>query len=166
MNYQLLKKQKKDESLASLHEPFLSNLEETFKQIFDDFFLLDKNKMHDVFSNNSKYPKTNITKTKNSVIFEMAVPGCKKEDINVEIIDNCLCISHDKVTENNEKNQNGDIVLNELRRSSWKRAWELPENIDDTKISGSLDSGILKIEIRQKNTEKEKEQKIKKIEIT
>jgi HSP20 family protein len=154
-------------------DPFFDALNETFKVFTNDLFS-DKSKVSDVFKNQVKYPKTDIIETSSGLRFEMAVPGCKKEDIEVSLENGILAVKYDETTKKESSTyaynssaepvgyvpgipggiepgkyvpikNDGKMLLNELRHSSFRRAWTLGAEIKEEDIKASMEDGILKI---------------------
>ena len=100
---------------------FISDLNEIFKPLWNDIST-DREKIFDVFNNSAKYPKVEARQTDKGLELDLAVPGCEKGDINILFEDGILTVKYEKTDQ--KKSQNGARVLfNELRRSSWNRAW-------------------------------------------
>lgn len=87
-------------------------------------------------------PAVNIRETEREFELEIAVPGKKKEDFNIEVDNNVLTISLEekKEEEVNEKNYS----RREFSYSSFKRAFTLPETVDEEKINAAYTDGILR----------------------
>lgn len=100
------------------------------------------------------YPKCNVMDKPDKIVIEAAVPGLQKEDVSIAIEDDALIIKGDKV-QGKEDSDNG-FILRELKKSSFKRAFVLNDNLDKEKIDASYRDGILTIEILKKEVEKKK----------
>jgi HSP20 family protein len=105
------------------------------------------------------YPKVNVYEwdTKVGVIAE--IPGLSKKDLSVEVTDGVLTISGDK--QNSFDVKDAKVVRRELKQSSFKRQFELGEELDGESISAKFEDGILSIEIPKKTPEKPKTNKVK-----
>jgi len=105
------------------------------------------------------YPKVNVYEwdTKVGVIAE--IPGLSKKDLSVEVTDGVLTISGDKQSTFDVKD--AKVVRRELKQSSFKRQFELGEELDGDNISAKFEDGILSIEIPKKTPEKPKTNKVK-----
>ena len=105
------------------------------------------------------YPKVNVYEwdTKVGVIAE--IPGLSKKDLSVEVTDGVLTISGDKQSTFDVKD--AKVVRRELKQSSFKRQFELGEELDGSNISAKFEDGILSIEIPKKTPEKPKTNKVK-----
>merc|ERR1712118_235286 len=76
-------------------------------------------------------------------IIELAAPGFQKNDFNIELEDEVLTISLD--IEIDVKNIN--YTRREFNYNSFKRAFNLPESANSSKIAANYESGVLKINI-------------------
>jgi len=106
-------------------------------------------------------PSVNISEQKDKYRVEMAVPGLKKEDFNIDIDGNIMTVSCDKSTESKEEKDNH--TRREYSYSSFSRSFTLPENanINEADISARYTDGILEIDIPKKaNAPQESRKKI------
>lgn len=121
---------------------------------------------NDIFKNmdiatKGSYPRTDIINFPDKMIIECAIPGMQKEDITIEVNDNCLSISGKS---SQQEHKDGQYIFRELKRSSFRRTWELPEYLNLESITAKFDNGILSLEIKKKVPE-ELLNKTRKIEI-
>ncbi len=154
---------------------FKDTLETRMNSLFQDFendiFTDDFFDLPFGISNKSKtdYPRVKEIESQDSYTIEATIPGLTKEDIKIEIQESNnqkhLTISGNKRTI--IKDERNKILRNEIHESNFCRAWSLPGDIDDSKISASSDNGILKITLPKRDDIKKIEQKpnIKNIEI-
>jgi HSP20 family protein len=77
---------------------------------------------------------------------ELAVPGLKKENIDIEARGNQLVVSGHREEEKRE--EAARYRYREMRRGGFSRVIELPADIEDADISATYDGGILKIAVR------------------
>ena len=87
-------------------------------------------------------PSVNIMDNEKDYELELAVPGRKKEDFNIEVDVNVLTVSSEIKTEKEISEKN--YTRREFGSASFKRAFTLPETIDEEKIKASYEDGILK----------------------
>jgi HSP20 family protein len=107
-------------------------------------------------------PSINITEDKGNYKIEMAAPGLKKEDFNIDVEGNLLTISCEKKTETKEGNDSDNYSRREYNYSSFSRSLTLPEDIDGEKVNAKYIDGILNLTIPKKeDLQKNKSQKIK-----
>lgn len=90
---------------------------------------------------NSNIPFVNIKENEKDFELELSVPGRKKEDFNIEIEKNVLRVSSEVNSEKEVSEEN--YTRREFGFSSFKRAFTLPETIDEEKIKADYVDGIL-----------------------
>ena len=78
-------------------------------------------------------PALNIKEEKDSFKVELAAPGLKKDDFNIDVDGNFVTISSEKEQKREEKEEEGYSVT-EYNYSSFSRSFTLPENADTEKI--------------------------------
>ena len=109
-------------------------------------------------------PSINITENQNNYEIEMAAPGMKKDDFNIDVDDNIITISSEKeseTTNGNGKDQK-NYMFREYNYSKFSRSFSIPENAETSKISAKYADGILCLTIPKKAEQvKNKSQKIK-----
>jgi len=93
-------------------------------------------------------PAANIKETESEFVLELAIPGRKKEDFNVEIDNDILTISSEVKSEENKEDQG--YTRREFTFSSFKRVFSLPETISLDKINATYEDGILKFVMPKK----------------
>ncbi|MBU2018533.1 MAG: Hsp20/alpha crystallin family protein, partial [Bacteroidetes bacterium] len=116
----------------------------TWSNWFDDLFNRD---LPSVFNSNFNtgitLPKVNIKETPDAFLVEMAVPGLKKSDFQIDLDNQVLSISTETKGENEHKE--GNYTRKEFGYSSFKRTFNLPESVNEEKINASYQDGILSI---------------------
>jgi HSP20 family protein len=125
-------------------------------KLFDDFFtrdLFDWNARN--FSNwGTTLPSVNIVENNDNFVVEMAAPGMKKDDFNIELSDDMLTISSEKEVEN-ELNEDERYTRREFSYQAFQRSFQLPKNVvEDSKIHAKYEEGILRILIPKKEEAK------------
>lgn len=78
-------------------------------------------------------------------ILKMDIPGIKKSDIKIEIEDNWLTVSGERIEEKEEKSTKRHYI--ESNYGSFMRAFTLPQVIDENKVKAQYADGILKITV-------------------
>ena len=84
---------------------------------------------------NTNVPAVNIKENEKDFELELAVPGRKKEDFQIEVNENVLTISSETKSEENVDNEN--FTRREFSYTSFKRAFTLPETIDEEHIKAT-----------------------------
>jgi len=130
--------------------------------ITQDFFDMDdffdnrqwvRDMLPDRFWNGKRAePALNIKETDDNFEIELAAPGFAKKDFEVTIEDNCLNISAEKSTSEEEKEDN--YTRREFSYNSFERALQLPENIKQEAIKAKYKDGILSFNLAKKEEEK------------
>lgn len=88
-------------------------------------------------------PAVNIKDNEADFRLELAIPGFKKEDFNIEIDNDVLTISSEVQKENTSEKEN--YTRREFTRTSFKRAFTLPETVNVDEINAAYENGILLI---------------------
>ncbi|RTE53219.1 Hsp20/alpha crystallin family protein [Arenibacter aquaticus] len=97
---------------------------------------------------NYNVPAANVKETESEYLLELAVPGRKKEDFNVEIDNDVLTISSEVKNEDSEVDEG--YTRKEFTFSSFKRVFSLPETVAADKINASYEDGVLKFVLPKK----------------
>jgi len=154
-------------------EYFHRNALELFDSFFDQFLNPTfHQKAKDAFNNRLEYPKTDsYFDEENNIVFELAVPGLEKSDVAIELQNDTLTVSYSKTYNLNDDNcfdkedekSKRKWITRELKHSSFKRQWAVPEELidesDGKKISSNLENGILTVKIPIVKKQEEKPQK-------
>ena len=104
-------------------------------------------------------PKVDLYEKEGKIIAEVAVPGLKPEEINVEVEDNFLKIEGKK-EEKKEEEKKG-YYRKEISTGFFRRIIPLPEEIKKESVQATLDDGILRIVMEKVKKEKPKGIKVK-----
>lgn len=105
----------------------------------------------------NQFPAVNIKENENNFEILLAAPGLTKEDFSIEIDENILKISSDiKQTEEVKEEK---FSRREFNFSSFKRAFTLPETVNEDKIEASYVNGILKLSLPKKEEALPKEKR-------
>jgi HSP20 family protein len=126
--------------------------------IFDRFFngdLMDWSSNN--FSNtNSTLPAVNVKENNNEFLIDVAAPGMKKEDFNINYDNGVLTISSEH--ENKVEEKDGErVTRREFSYQSFQRSFTVAENtIDAEKIKAGYKEGILHITLPKRDEVKPK----------
>ena len=119
-----------------------------FKSWIDNFWgtdnFLDDDMM--VFRN-QWLPAVNIKDQKNNFEIEVEAPGMEKDDFSVTVDNGVLCITAEKETDVEEKDEN--YTRREFRHNSFERSFSLPDNVDANSIDAKYNNGILKLKLKK-----------------
>ena len=112
--------------------------------LFDD--MLDDMFTSPFFSNRSDMVmKTDITEKDGYYTLDMELPGCKKEDIHLELNDGYLNVSASHNTSKDEKDDKGNVIRQERYSGTFSRSFYVGENVREEDIKASYENGELKI---------------------
>ena len=89
-----------------------------------------------------------------------ALPGVKKEDLDVTINNQTITIRTSTREEKKEEEQ-GKYFRREITRGEFQRTLSLPDNVDDANAKASFKDGILTVNIPKTEKSKRKTIEIK-----
>jgi len=119
-----------------------------FNSIFDELF----NEFPVKMESRLNFPPVNIHENENSFELELNVPGRNKEDFKVSIENGMLTVSFEKKEENKVEGQK--TLRREFSYQSFKRSFNLDENIDADNIQAKYENGILSLTLPKKEQSK------------
>ncbi|MCR9182229.1 MAG: Hsp20/alpha crystallin family protein [Flavobacteriaceae bacterium] len=122
--------------------------------IFEDLF--NEGRLADVSNFGSTLPAVNIKETDDDFQVEVAVPGKKKEDFTIELDQNVLTISSEDKNEKEQTSKDGRYTRKEFNYSSFKRAFTLPDTVEQDKIEAVYNHGVLNISVPKREESKQK----------
>jgi HSP20 family molecular chaperone IbpA len=137
-------------SLEEFRTPVMS----LFDQVVTDMFKgLDPfNDLTNAVKNRA-YPKVDIRRLEDDLVFEAALPFVKKEDLNICIKDSALIISG--TTKKDETIKDGSFIHRELVRSSFTRSFPIDgvllsgwEKSGGGEVEADLSDGLLTIKLK------------------
>jgi len=85
-----------------------------------------------------------------AMVFEIAAVGLEKKDIELQVEDgNCLKVSYTKpnIESNNSDIDAGEYIHKGIAKRSFNLGWKISPKFDLTKISASMENGLLTIEV-------------------
>lgn len=119
-----------------------------FNNVFDSLFsdAITKNKSVD------KSPNVNIHENETAYVIELAAPGLKKEDFQINLKKDTLSVWAE--VKKDETQVAKDFTRKEFDYSSFARSFNLPDSADGDKITAEYKDGILSINIAKKDDAK------------
>ena len=140
-------------------DEFLTPFDRMFDQIINTQFPeIEKQVGVKPFSGTA-YPKVNVYEYDDKVGIIAEIPGLDKKDLKIEVEDGILIISGDK--HGLFDDEGAKVLRRELKGSSFKRQFELGEQLDGEKIKASFKDGLLSIDIPKVEQEKPKKVSVK-----
>ena len=138
--------------------PILRNTEDWLDNSFDDVF-------NDSWmpTMSTAAPAINVKENDKEYDVEVAAPGARKEDFNVNLDnDGNLVIKMEHKDEKKDENKKEHYLRREFSYSNYEQALTLPDDVEKDKIEAKVDNGVLHITLpRTAKAEKE----TKKIEV-
>ncbi|MAN87506.1 MAG: heat-shock protein Hsp20 [Algoriphagus sp.] len=122
------------------YNPTSTEFPTTFSSMLDRFFNDNFNPMNKQFN-----PAVDISEDDKSFEIEVAVPGMKKSDFNIDLTEGRLTISGERKIEEKKEGKNYHSI--ETHFGSFSRSFYLPENVLSEKIEATYVDGVLKISI-------------------
>lgn len=92
-------------------------------------------------------PPFDIRETGDQLIFDAALPGLTKKDIEVTIHDGVLTVTGEP--QEQDRNEDDRIHTSELRRGKFSRSFRLPAEVDEDKVDARYKDGILTITLNK-----------------
>jgi len=129
-------------SLESFLEPYFTS---------SDFWTANRASMN--------IPAVNVSETDKAFELEMAVPGKTKEDFEITVENDTLCISSE--SESSSETEDKNFTRKEFSYNSFKRSFRLPENTKSGKIDAKYTDGVLQVTIPKATTTIKKPKTIK-----
>ena len=107
------------------------------------------NDLGDFFGKRFSDPSANIIESTEAFMLDIAAPGMKKDDFNINLENNILTISAELEDQKREEGKN--YTRKEFYYGSFSRAFTLPKTIDLENIKADYENGILKITLPKKD---------------
>lgn len=126
-----------------------------FSEMMDEFF----NESLNLGDRSGFVPGIDITEDDKQYNIQVALPGMKKNDINIGLDDRTLTISGERKHEKEDKNVKYHIV--ESRYGQFERSFTLPENAEPDSLDARYEDGILKLTVQKSEKKVSKQIKVK-----
>ncbi|MDC0001571.1 Hsp20/alpha crystallin family protein [Flavobacteriaceae bacterium] len=115
-----------------------------FPSLVDELFNQDRRVRTSSIS--STTPAVNIIEQDTQFLIELAAPGNKKEDFEIEIEDGILSISSSSNKEDNTSEKK-TFTRHEFSYNSFRRSFTIPESVDVSSIEATYNEGVLLIKL-------------------
>lgn len=112
-------------------------------EVFNDFFNTDY-----MPRTNATAPAINVIENEKEYRVELAAPGMKKEDFDININqDGNLTIKMECKREMKEEERKARYLRREFAYSKYSQTLILPDDVDKEKISAKMEDGVLTINL-------------------
>ena len=127
--------------------------------VFNDFF--DNDFMTRA---NATAPAINVKESDTAYTVELAAPGLRKEDFNVNIDrDGNLHIRMESKAEKKDEDKKSHYLRREFSYSKFEQTLLLPDDVDKDGIEAKVNDGVLTVNLPK--TEKKEDKTLKQIEV-
>jgi len=113
-----------------------------FPSLIDDFINQDWNLKT---PSSTTLPAVNIKDLEAQFEIELAVPGMKKSDFEIEVEDGLLSISSSM--EEEQVTEKGKFTRREFSYNSFKRTFTIPDSVDPSNIEAQYSDGVLQLRL-------------------
>lgn len=104
-------------------------------------------------------PAVDVAEQEGRFVLTFDIPGVKKDEIKIDVVDNQLIVSGERKREHTEERKGG-YTLTERSVGTFRRAFGLPGNVDTHRIEAKYEDGVLRLTVP-----KDEQQRTKRIEI-
>lgn len=108
-------------------------------RLFEDTFARE--------SGNAWAPPADIREDRDSLTFELELPGISPERVEVTANQGVLTVRGDKRVEQKDSAEDGRYHRIERTYGAFSRSFQLPQGVDDERIEASFDQGVLTVRI-------------------
>ena len=120
-------------------------------RFFDDFWspaIWDESFMEEFFT-----PRVDVKDCKDHYEIHAELPGVKKEDIKVNLVDGVLVLEAEARQEDKEE-KNGKFVRQERRYGKLMRRFDLGEDVKEEDIEAKFENGVLHLKAPKRKVKK------------
>ena len=129
-------------------------LPDVFSGFFDDDRFLNFD-----FRNTwpTKVPAANVFEHDDDFVIHLAAPGMKKADFDISLDNKILWIKAEQKEE--EKIEEDNYTRREFNYATFRRSFNIPDNVDVDNIIAKYEDGVLKLTLPKMEITKRKERK-------
>ena len=104
----------------------------------------------------SAVPALNVIENEKNYELEFAVPGLKKEELNLQVDnDGIMSISMTRKNEENKEDNKRNYIRREFTYQEFNQSYILPDDAYRAKISAKVENGVLTINVPKLPAEKQ-----------
>ncbi len=106
----------------------------------------------------NRFPAVDITEEEGAYVLEAELPGYKQEEVKVQVEKHVLKLSS---TKESSKEGGKNSLVTERCYQCFERSFTLPEDVDEEKIEGVFENGLLVLTMPKKEVVKPKAIEVK-----
>ena len=133
-------------------DEFLAPFDRVFDEVFANHFPELTKELGVGFFEKQSYPRVDVVDYSDRVEILAEIPGLSKDEVSVEVQENVLTISGQKVKKVDDKELTGKYIRRELKHSSFKRSFTLGEQIDKSEPQAKFENGLLTVTLSKVKT--------------
>ena len=124
------------------YTPRMSIFDE-FNEIFNDINTYESTKIYDSIWE----PAYNIHEDDKNYYLSFDIPGTSKESIDISISNDMLIVSGSRKSDSNHNDNYSRF--NSIQYGNFQKSFNLPENVNQDKISAKMNDGVLSMTIKK-----------------
>jgi HSP20 family protein len=101
-----------------------------------------------------------VTRNGEELRIEAALPGVKPDEVEITVENGVLSIRAENGSERSEENEQGEVLLREIRRGVVSRSIALPTGLEPDKAEATFEDGVLRMTIPVAETVKPRQIRI------
>ena len=101
-----------------------------------------------------------VTRDADALRIEAALPGVKPDDVEITVENGVLSIRAESRSERSEENDEGEVLVREIRRGAVSRSITLPSGLETEKADATFEDGVLRLSIPVAETVKPRQIRI------
>lgn len=130
--------------LLSQRDNFVDSFDKVFDKLMQAHFPTLQQEFGVDFISKSAYPRVDVVDYPDKLVITAEVAGLSKDEVDITYKEGVLTIAGSK---REEAKQEGTVLWKELKHSSFKRAFQLADNLLGDKAKAKFTNGILDITI-------------------
>jgi len=90
-------------------------------------------------------PEIEVRRTDGALVVTADLPGLRREDIDIELVDGALRIAGERTLE--QKDEREGVLRSERRYGRFERVVPLPDGVDEDKVTARFADGVLEVTV-------------------
>ena len=123
----------------------LRHLTTEFDRFFPELFFRRPPRRHSPLEATAWMPEIDVFEKDNTLVTKVDLPGLKKEDVKVELIDGALVISGERKTDAEEKREG--FYRCEREYGAFYRSIALPDGVKAADVKATFVDGVLEVSV-------------------